>query len=256
MAEEQPKHSSGQGGSTSSLDLEFDEFDLLGQPSEPRSLLQPDLSTTAKAFNTRIQRKKKEQEEAYGQAEKAARYRQLLMINSLLSIRKSLLDVTRIDLGERFKLRLAADDWLGWPRLTLKLQDVEAAGEEYPSFVVTAHDRQATGTVEIIYSEQLPPERLSLTKDSDVKRLPMALKKCVRHYLDAVGELVLKAERQSTTQDEYLEHQDHSKLLEENRAAEAAITGDVFEETFADADILEKLPELESLDELPDPKKP
>ena len=99
------------------------------------------------------------------------------MLKSLMGIRRSLTDVTRIDLGERFKFMLQADDWNGWARLTIRLQDRVIAGSEYPFFQVTAHDRQARGTIEIQYSQVESPEIMSLIDESEVKRLPTILKK-------------------------------------------------------------------------------
>jgi hypothetical protein len=241
---------------------ELDEFDLLSPGSVTKGSenvsLQTDLSTTARAFNTRIQRKKKEQEEEGEQAEKVAKARHLLMLRALMNLRKSLRDLIRVDLGERFRLTLAADDWLGWPRLTIKLQDKLATEKEYSPFVVTAHDRYDAGTIEIAYCEGFPPERISLARDFDLKRLPNLLRKCVRTYLDYVGDIVLRAERKQTqtlaARDDSLEKKSIDEFVETDAGAkkeQPQLTADLFMETYQD-DIFDKLPELDQLEALPE----
>ncbi len=71
------------------------------------------LAGTTQAFTHRIQRKKQEKEQTNLLAEEAAKARHNTLLKSLLSIRRSLTDMTRIDLGERFSFSLNADDWSG-----------------------------------------------------------------------------------------------------------------------------------------------
>jgi hypothetical protein len=245
---------------------ELDEFDLLRPGSAAKgsgnASLQTDLSTTARAFNTRIQRKKKEQEEESEQAEKIARARHLLMLRALMNLRKSLRDLIRVDLGERFRLTLSADDWLGWPRLTIKLQDKLATEKEYFPFVVTAHDRYDAGTIEIAYCDGFPPERISLARDFDLKRLPNLLRKCVRTYLDYVGDIVLRSERKQTqalaARDDSLEKKSIDEFVEGNaqvKKEQPQLTADLFTESYQD-DIFDKLPELDQVEALPDLASP
>ena len=237
---------------------ELDQYDLLssGAP-EPRAREQStrfdtDLTATTNAFNTRIQRKKKEQEKALTEAEKSTRIRQLLMLKTLVSIRKSLRDVTRIDLGERFHFTLVADDIAGWARLTVKLCDALLPDAEYPFLRVTAHDRQARGCIEIEYDPAAAVESVSVVAESELKRLPTALKKCVRGFLDLMGDIVLEAERKAEelSMDDGLASR--AVVPEQHEArSDISLTEDLFEEQGFGEDILETLPSLQNIEALP-----
>ena len=236
---------------------ELDQYDLLSTaPAEPRAKeqsarLNTDLTATTLAFNTRIQRKKKEQEKALTEAEKSTRVRQLAMLKTLVSIRKSLRDVTRIDLGERFHFMLVADDVAGWARLTVKLCDALIPEAEYPFLRVTAHDRQSRGCVEIEYDPSLPAESISVISESEIKRLPAALKKCVRVFLDLMGDIVLEAGRKAEeTMDDGLA----SRAIvpqQSERSSAISLTEDLYEEQGFGEDILETLPSLQNIEALP-----
>jgi hypothetical protein len=227
---------------------ELDELDLL--TSAPST----DISKTAKAFNTRIQRKTREKKQAVGVAEKAARSRQTLLLNSMMQIRKSLREVTRIDLGERFVFSLLADDSGGWPRLTIKLSDTDFPNEEYPGFAVICHDRKANAEIEITFHPLEKPERLHLVEDNQVKRLPLILRKCVRVYLDMVADIVLEAVGKPTeAEDEQLIKQRNSDSFNEtHQIAEESdsLSADLYEEDFGRDEILETLPSLGEVDDL------
>lgn len=232
---------------------ELDEYDLLGNKGAAQRLTAADLSSTAKAFNTRIARKKREQEEADGQKEKVARARHGLMIKGLVSIRKSLRELTRINLGERFHFSYFADDHNGWPRLIVRLVDTELPTTEYPELCVTAHDRQEAGAIEIIYDGTRKPERISLAREGDFRRFPVLLRKCVRTYLDLVGDIVLEAERDPGREDDkFIE----SKALDEFKEGgdgrpQDMLSGDLFEEDFGGGNFLESLPSLDDVEALP-----
>ncbi|MCB0323085.1 MAG: hypothetical protein KDD69_05905 [Bdellovibrionales bacterium] len=222
---------------------ELDEYDLLGSGSN--AIPDVDLSATARAFNTRIKERKKAQELASGEAEKAAQQRRALMVKGLVSIRKSLREVVRIDLGERFRFMLEADDWMGWPRLTVRLLDSEIPEEEYPQFTVTAHDRQAKGLIEIALPSQSEPAKISLLRESDLMRLPKVLRTCVRSYLDFVGDVILDADAADEPDDTFLEAKD-AKEFEEQKKSEA-IAADLFVDEFAGDDLFESLPQISEI---------
>ena len=252
-AEDKTRHS------IDSFQDELEEYDLLGSEDSPghfdSGVLKTDLSTTARAFNTRIQRKKKLQEEALGEAERAARLRHTIMLKALVNIRKSLKEVIRIDLGDRFHFIFNADDWNGWPRLSVRLVDQNSPLTEYQLFSVTAHDRNDAGTIELAYDEELPLEKLSLAKESDLQRLPKALKKCVRTYLDRVGDIVLAAEtaQDDAPGDDYIEKKDISDFAEkEHHQKKSAISANFFEEDYTNKDFLDMLPSLDEVESLPE----
>jgi len=236
---------------------ELDQYDLLGSGEEgsQKNLPETNLSATTQAFNTKIQRRKREQEKILGEAERLAKQRQILLIQTLTSIRRSLRDVTRIDLGNRFRFCLHADDWQGWPRLTVRLEDNLLPQATYPFLRVTAHDRQARGAVELEYDPNLAPESLSLTNEGELKRLPNMLKKCVRSFLDLTGDIVLEAER--NTEEVRAEAPLVNHVLdqfEEARQADSRnmLSGDVFQDELPQDNFLETLPSLDEVQSLPE----
>ena len=235
------------------LDNELDQYDLLAPSDEGTTALpETNLSATTQAFNNRIQRKKREQEKFLNQAERAAKQRQALMLQALMNIRRSLRDVTRIDLGERFRFAPQADDWQGWPRLTVRVVDSLRPQQDYPFLRVTAHDRQARGAIDFEYDPSQPVESLSLTSEAEIKRLPNLLKKCVRAFLDLTGDIVLEAERkvEDLAHDQRLE----AKRFEENHPKEesSGLSGDVFQDDIPQQDFLETLPSLDEVQSLPE----
>ncbi len=248
--------SSQQLPSDDSFEDELDAFDLLGGEGNGSNTEVPktDLASTARAFNTRIRERKKAQELAQGEAEKAAYQRHATMIQALVRIRKSLRDVIRIDLGERFSFQLHADDWQGWPRLSIRLHDADLPEEEYPSLTVTAHDRQAKGVIEILYDLNLGANQISLLREQDSKRLPKLLRKCVRTYLDTIADIVLEVESQGedTSTDTFLANKDSAEFEEKKRPAEEdeSLKVDLFDEDYGEDDILEALPTVDDVDTL------
>ena len=241
--------------STKSVDNELDQYDLLGAgDSRPSAALpETDLSATTQAFNTRIQRKKREQEKVLSEAEKLAKQRHLFMIHALMNIRKSLRDVTRIDLGDRFHFALQADDWHGWPRLTVKLVDTLLPAADYPFLRVTAHDRQSKGTIELEYDPSQPAEGISLVSESELKRMPNLLKKCVRAFLDLTGDIVLEAERRTeeVVAEGALKNPHMEDIEDPDAGSVPELSGDLFQEELGENNFLETLPSIEQVESLP-----
>lgn len=243
--------------SPKSVDTELDQYDLLSPNSDSRqtSLLpETNLSATTQAFNTRIQRKKREQEKVLSEADRLAKQRHTFMIHALMNIRKSLRDVTRIDLGDRFHFALVADDWQGWPRLSVRLVDALLPEADYPFLRVTAHDRQSRGMIEIEFDPSQAPDSISLVSETELRRMPNVLKKCVRAFLDLVGDIVLEAERR--TEDIAAEGAIQNRHLEElaDLDTEPApdLSGDLFQDDARDENFLETLPSLDTVESLPE----
>ncbi len=237
------------------LDNELDQYDLLapgGENGAAPALPETNLSATTQAFNNRIQRKKKEQEQVLNEAERQTKQRQALMLQALMNIRRSLRDVTRIDLGDRFQFALQADDYQGWPRLTVRVVDSLRPQQDYPFLRVTAHDRQARGVIDFEYDRSQPVESLSLVSEAEIKRLPNLLKKCVRAFLDLTGDIVLEAERK--VDDLVHEQRIEARRFEENQPREEtnALSGDVFQDELPAQDFLETLPSLDEVQSLPE----
>jgi hypothetical protein len=232
------------------LTSELEDLDLLSSDGPNGSNEDAvDLSATLDAFNSRIQRKRREQELADNSAEKLARARQKLLLSAMIKIRKSLAEVVKLDLGDRFHLELEADDWQGWPRLTVRLLDKKRPNAEYPPFQVLSHDRNARSTIEILYSAERDLETLHLHSDGDLQRIPLILKKCVRFFLDSVAEIVLAAHGRVDLDAEEDEDFKKRELLEQPPAQEQetpfANGNDFFVDDAHDKKgFLEKLPEL------------
>ena len=210
--------------------------------------LAADLGATFDAFATRIQKKKQELKVATNQAEQDRKFRQTLLLNSMMSIRKSLTRVTQIDLGERCFLSLHADDWLGWPRLLVKLNDTENTLQNLPAMQVVAHDRFAKASLEITVADRAT-EKLALIEVTDREKLAPTLKRCVRTYLDLVEELIVKAESQEIQSP--LPKTREEELPESVTPEHNTLSGDVFVDDHITTDYLEKLPSLEEVEDLP-----
>jgi len=218
------------------------------------SLPGADLSTTVDAFAHRIQRKKKEKAEENSKAQQEATTRQGLLLEALMNIRRSLADVARLNLGERFEFSFDVDDCQGWPRLTIYLLDTYFEGIEYPYFQVHAYDRNGRGTIEIMQGELDKPTKLPVHNETDLSKLPVLLKKAVRSYLDIVGDIVLKAENSEDLDHEarFLQQKSLHQFQEQKKDEHGnEITGDLFEEDFL-IQSLDRLPSLDALDALPE----
>lgn len=237
-------------------DAELSKLDLFdpAQATAPDSTLisASDLKSTVGAFAVRMQRRKKERAEQVDTAGHQAKLRQQLLLESMVKIRRSLEEVVRIDLGDRFRLTLQKDDLHGWPRLAIRLVDRLKPVAEYPIFRILSHDRQNRAAVEITYLEEGPPEILSLAKEADFKRLPTTLKKCVREYLDKIGEIVLKSEHADGPDDDDRAIAADRDLVakDEPRPPVAGDEVDFFDDAYAYQDGFEKLPELEETETL------
>ena len=122
------------------LEKELAEFDLLDKPSED-SQDTADAQAASDAspggeFDEQKEKKEKKLDAAELKARDAARLRQRLLLEALMNVRLALVDVTRINLGDRFSFTLVPDDYNGWPRLTAKLFDQILENEEYPTLQV------------------------------------------------------------------------------------------------------------------------
>ncbi len=226
-----------EGPSTDRVDSEGDNHDC--KPLDG-------VATTVGAFSTWIKQKKKEKEAALSEAERLKRIRHDTILRVMLDIRRALVEVSQLELSERFAFRLTSDDWHGWPRLTLRLSDTALESADYPYFQVIAHDRQGRGSVEIIYGNPLQPEKISLAQEAEIRRLPNTLKRCVRFYLDLIGQIVLEAETGSSEEvaESLISTATHTAL-------EDSLTGDLYEDYEVTADYLERLPDLNDISELP-----
>ncbi len=196
------------------------------------------LNSTTEAFKARFQQQKREQDQALSAAELATKTRHQLMLQALTTIRKSLLELRRIELGDRFRLEITADEWRGWPRIIVSLGDNVIRDAEYPKFQVSANDRQEKGLIEINSgaaptSTSPPLVTVAMRDDSDLARLPIVLKRSVRNYLDTIAQTILEAERKLDNQlEETMLSKKTASEFEEKKKVEKQpeLSGDLFED--------------------------
>ncbi len=228
------------------MDLEKDGT----EEHSPQSLT--DLSATVGAFEIRFQKKKVEKEEAQNIAEEAARLRQQALLKALMSIRKSLAKVARIDLGDRFRFEMDVDDWQGWPRITINLRERLSEKSDYPFFQVAAHDRKGQAIIELIYCTIEQRERISINDESDLQRMPAILKKCVRTFLDTVEGSILSA--QQSENDGEIENKSLDDFADTSQTpGDAALEGadDLFVDDHLKEDFFGQLPSVTDTGRLP-----
>jgi len=223
-----------------------EELSSSATPDAQESVPQPDLSTTLDAFESRIQLRKTAKRVAESEAEKTQKIRQKLLLTSMMNIRRSLAQLTKIDLGDNFSLTLDADDWQGWPRLLVRLEDLSDPRKEYPAFQVVAHDRLERAQVEIAQTNIPKTEKLSLIDQGDLARLPAVLKRSVRSYLDLVEKAVVEAETRWNSE-AHAPPIVAAQLSEPEVTETPALSGDIF---IDDADMISDLDELPVLDQL------
>lgn len=155
-------------------------------PSAPGTL-----GATAETFAGRMQRRLKEQELKDSETRKAVQARHVLMLQAMTTIRKALVSTSRIHLGERFSFDLEVNDWEGWPRVELNLMDALAPTRIEHALIITANDRKNLGTIQISTKSGETLARLQLEQAGEIDKLPLILKKAVRHFLDLISGYIL-----------------------------------------------------------------
>jgi len=179
------------------------------------------------SFQGIIDQKKKAMEEAILETEKTTRKRQTRLINSLVRIRKSMREVAKLDMGDRFKLQLVNDDWEGWPRMVLKIVDSRNPTGELPELIVTSHDRQDSATIEIKYAKKLNAEVVSLAEEGKEAKVSTILKKCLRDHLEMIGDMVIEIEQLDSTKRHAVYKDDAEKKKEEESEKSGDGLGDL-----------------------------
>ncbi len=149
------------------------------------------VGTTVEAFADRMKRKLKEQETLADQSRKASDARHALILQSLTTIRKALQETAKITLGDRFSFELDISDWEGWPRLDLNLIDSTNPEIINHALIVTAHDRNELGLIQLNLKSGECIGRVMLKDPEEFEKLPIVLKRAIRKYLDTVTPYIL-----------------------------------------------------------------
>lgn len=190
------------------------------------------LGSTVGSFSSRLQRKLKEQEALDEQAGKARETRHNLLLQAMTTIRRALQETCKIKLGERFSFNLDVSDWEGWPRVEVQLVDHQIPEWNDLGLIVTAHDRKEQAIIQISMRSGQVLGRLEVNSAEQFSRIPSALKRCVRQFLDSVGYHVLNAPKPEAVKSlsEDLKFDDEIDPLNERLKRE-----DVFEEDLSHA---------------------
>ena len=149
------------------------------------------VGSTVELFSNRLTRKLKEQEVKTDQSQKQCEARQALILQAMNMMRKALSETAKINLGNRFSFDLDVSDWEGWPRVELNLVDSVAPERVDYALIVTAHDRQDLGCIQMSMRSGQVLGKVHLQDPGQFERLPLILKRGVRHFLDAVAPYVL-----------------------------------------------------------------
>ncbi|MCB0338774.1 MAG: hypothetical protein KDD53_04175 [Bdellovibrionales bacterium] len=186
------------------------------------------IESTVDIFANRIARKLKQREVEQTESEKAAEVRHALILEGMTTIRKALQETLRINLGDRFALDLDIDDYKGWPRVQLLLLDSLAPEQLDHGIIVSAHERNEMGTIEIHLAGSRCLGRVHLTDRRDFEKLGLVVKKSVREFLDIISTYILNPVRPQdliAQQTKALEASDED-FLAENLAEEDVFTED------------------------------
>lgn len=205
------------------------------------------LGSTFGTFAHRIQRKLREQEIIDGASQRAGDERQARMLQAMTTIRRALQDTCKINLGDRFEFDLEVNDWEGWPRLELNLIDSLQPDDRRFGLIVSAHDRNELGTIQLVTRAEAVLARIYLRDAQEMQRIPLLLKKAVRQFLDDVAQYVLNPVRQ----DQLLEFQTKPlEVADLDTHTEKLQSADVFSEDLVthNDNIIRDDPEAQPLD--------
>lgn len=164
---------------------------MANQGSKDPEKASREVGRTVGVFNTRMQRKLKERELQDQVANRAAEQRHQRMLQALTVIRKALTEAAKMSFNDRFALALRTSDWEGWPRIDLVLVDSLAPNDSHNSLTVTAHDRNRSGTVQLVTKGGECLTRLFMGEEDALGKLPLALKSSIRRFLDQLSNYVL-----------------------------------------------------------------
>lgn len=168
------------------------------------------LTTTAESFEGKLQKKLKEKEEQENLAQQQATQRHTRIIKGITTIRKALQETSKIKMGPRFKFKLDVDDYHGWPRVQLILVDKKSRDIITHCLVISAHDKQESGTILIQSYDERLLGKIELNKADNFRKIPIVLKNSVRAFLDEVEEYVLNPASAVTTKSQNPEPMDVS----------------------------------------------
>lgn len=164
-----------------------------GKPSQPIS--DRGVGSTVETFAAKMRKKLLEQEERDLEVQKKTSARHALMLQGISLSRKAMQETCKISLGTRFSLELDVTEFESWPRLELVLVDEENEGNRDTCLLVSAHDRQNSGTITFTTRKGESLGLVKLEDTAEMSRLPIVVKRSIRHFLDTVGTIVIESQR-------------------------------------------------------------
>lgn len=149
------------------------------------------LGSTVDVFESRLQRKLKQQEVVQDCSRREAELRHARMLQAMTTIRKAIQDTCKIKLGDRFYFQVDVLDFEGWPKVELLLVDSVAPSRRDYGLAIGAHDRNESGTVYFATLTSRLLGSVELSDEDEFQKIPLLLKKTVRTFLDTVADYVL-----------------------------------------------------------------
>lgn len=199
------------------------------------------------AFNERFKRQAQEVQGAAQRTEAETRLRHSLILKTMTESRRALMEVAKVDLGSAFEFALEVDDWQGWPRVNVRLVNIDKPHLQYPSFTVSAHERAQTATIEIYAGDSMQPISYNITNEDAQSRFVTVLKRAVRLYLDEVSNCVLSSS--TNTHEEFETECIQLDSLDEQENRGALKADDFFVQTLPD-DLFDKVDSEDELDRI------
>lgn len=209
------------------------------------------LGSTVENFANRLARKMREKDAEASVSERAAEKRRTLILAAMANVRKALQETSRIQMGDRFSLNLKTDDWEGWPRVQLALTDKLDPKNSRFTFLILAHDRHDSGSIEFSIQRYNAPGlmlgKVELSRADEFSKLPLLLKRGVREFLELVEQYVLnpqKPEELLEVQARPVEEEDGEADLVNQRLKSADVFSD---DSNVDQNLVEAVTELKPL---------
>lgn len=199
-----------------------------GEQKKPAAKSEQQLNSTVAGFANRIKRRLQERSSQQEEAARETSARHARILQAMTTARKTLQEVTRVALIERFLLSLDVSEIDGWPSITLNLEDSLAPDTHLLSLVASAHDRDQNGVISIRLNNETPLAALYMSNPADLDRLPLVLKKVTREFLDLVTTEILHAKAPEDTLEHQTKRLDGDFTFQEKPPGPEGLSGDIF----------------------------
>ena len=157
------------------------------------------LASTVDTFASRIRRKLKDQENKDADAQRKTTVRQAAMLKAMTTVRKSIQEVCKISLDERFSLEVDIADSDGWPKIELWVFDALNPRNKDCCLVISANDRMNLGSIIFSMKNGIGFGKLHLSEENDPQKLPLILKRSLREFLDLASTHVIEQQQKTET---------------------------------------------------------